>query len=292
MEAQVRFSSGEQRLKDAIEGMLEVFTIPVIMQKILQVVEDERASNVDLVNVVQLDPALTARVLATANTAHYGFRRNITSLRSAIGVLGFEMLRNLAISVSVFKSGSTVDREYQNNLWHHSFEVALAASLIAEKTGVVRKKDAYLVGLIHDLGRAILYQIHGKDYVHVFNNGLEGLLEREEGVFGANHSQAGAWFVDKYRFPKECTLAIEFHHEPTAIPFNADKYARNLAYIVYLADCMVFECSMSERADAVISPGHQEVLNRLHLDENAVSDILAEFAGFEDMVKEVYCSVG
>lgn len=292
MEAKVLKKCGKEQIKDAIEGMLKVYTIPAVMQKILKVVEDERASIADLVGVVQLDPALTAKVIATANTASYGFRRNIASLASAAVVLGFKMVKSLAVSVSVFKCTSRADCEYPRDLWHHSFEVALGASLLAEKTGMVKKEEAFLAGLIHDLGRAILFQIHGEKYVKVFNAGLEGLLEREAGIFGADHSQVGAWFVDKYKFPKECVLAVEFHHGPDGIGSGAGKYARNLASTVYAADCMVSEREKSGRTDLVLSPNHREILKSLNLDEDGVKEVKEEFAGLEGVIREFYSSCG
>jgi putative nucleotidyltransferase with HDIG domain len=292
MEAKVLTGGGKQKIKDAIEGMLKVYTIPAAMQKILQVVEDERASILDLVNVVQLDPALTARILATANTASYGFRRNVSSLAGAAMALGFNMIKSLAVSVSVFKCSNRGDCEYQRDLWHHSFEVAIVASLLAEKTGTVKKEEAFLAGLIHDLGRAILYQLHGDKYVRVFNNGLAGLLEREEGIFGASHSQVGSWFVDKYKFPKECVLALEFHHDPSDPCLNGDKYARNLASVVYVADCAVSEAEKAGRADLAISPDHREILSRLRLDENSIKEVMEEFAGLADKVKDFYSGNG
>lgn len=292
MEAKVLKRCGKEKIKDAIEGMLKIHTIPAVMQKILDVVEDERASIADLVGVVQLDPALAAKVIGTANTASYGFRRNVSSLASASVVLGFKMVKSLAVSVSVFKCSNRTDCAYTRELWHHSFEVALGASLLAQKTGMVKKDEAFLAGLIHDLGRAILYQIHGEKYVKVYDAGLEGLLEREAGIFGADHSQVGAWFVDKYKFPKECVTAVEFHHRPEEIGAGADKYARNLASIVYVADCMVPENEKDGRTDPVLSPAHAEILKSLHLDDDKLKEVKEEFAALEGAIREFYSSCG
>ena len=292
METKAPKQCGKEKIKDAIEGMLKVYTIPAVMQKILHVVEDERSSIADLVGVVQLDPALTAKVIGTANTACYGFRRNISSLASAAVVLGFKMVKSLAVSVSVFRCSNRTDCAYPRELWHHCFEVAVLAGLLAEKTGMAKKDEAFLAGLIHDLGRAILYQIHGEKYVKVFNAGLEGLLEREAGIFGADHSQVGAWFVDKYKFPKECVLAVEFHHAPEEIGPGADRYARNLASIVYIADCMVSERENSGRSDLVLSPDHAVILESLHLDEEGMKEADDEFSGLDGMIRDFYSSCG
>ncbi len=292
METRVPKKLGKDKIKDAIEGMLKVYTIPAVMQKILTVVEDERSSIADLVGVVQLDPALTAKVIGTANTACYGFRRDISSLASAAVVLGFKMVKSLAVSVSVFKCSNQTDCAYPRELWHHCFEVAVGASLLAEKTGMAKKDEAFLAGLVHDLGRAILYQIHGEKYVKVFNAGLEGLLEREAGIFGADHSQVGAWFVDKYKFPKECVLAVEFHHNPEEIGSASDRYSRNLASIVYAADCMVSGREQTGRSDLALSPDHAAILSSLHLDDDAMKEAGDEFAGLDGVIRDFYSACG
>jgi putative nucleotidyltransferase with HDIG domain len=280
--------SEREKLRASVESILKVYTIPVILKKVLEVVADERASVSDLVEVIQHDQALSSKIVATANTAFYGFRRNISSIPGAAMTLGFNMVRSLAVSVSVFR-GSSGDHAFLRELWQHSFETALVTSLIAERTGLVKKEDAFLAGLIHDLGRAILYQIHGEKYLRVAGDASEdGLSEKEAAAFGAAHSLVGAWFVEKYRFPKECVLAIERHHEPEKC--DGGKTARDIASMVHLADLL----SLKGKEDAIVDDAAEKrlaaIMESVYLGQDGLSEIREKLSEMEEMIKEFYAS--
>lgn len=277
-----------EKLRVTVESILKVYTIPVILKKVLEVVANERASVSDLVEVIQHDQALSSKIVATANTAFYGFRRNISSIPGAAMTLGFNMVRSLAVSVSVFRCASG-DLAFLRKLWQHSFESALVSSLIAERTGLVKKEDAFLAGLIHDLGRAILYQIHGEKYLKVTKDASEdGLSEKEAAAFGADHSRVGAWFVDKYRFPKECVLAIEHHHEPEKC--DGVKTARDIASIVHLADLL----SLKGKEDATVDDAAEKrlaaIMESVYLDQDGLNEIREKLSEMDEMIKEFYAS--
>lgn len=279
--------TAEKEMRATVEGILKVYTIPVILKKVLEVVENERSSISDLVEVIQHDQALSSKIVATSNTVFYGFRRNISSIPNAAVILGLNMVRSLAVSVSVFRCASG-DLAFLKKLWQHSFETALAASLISERTGLVKKEDAFLAGLIHDLGRAILYQIHGEKYLRLSAEGAEeGLPDREVAAFGASHSQVGAWFVDKYRFPKECVFAIEYHHDPENHEEN--NTAKTLASIVHLADFIAMK-GKKEMASEPPSEKLAGIMKAIYLDEQGVEEIKEKLSGMEDMIKEFYAS--
>lgn len=275
-----------ERLRETVESILKVYTIPVILKKVLEVVADDRASVADLVEVIQHDQALASKIVATANTAFYGFRRNISSIPSAAVTLGFNMVRSLAVSVSVFKCASG-DLEFLRRLWQHSFETALASSLIAERTGLVKREDAFLAGLIHDLGRAILYQIYGEKYLRVTGDAPDrGVAEKEAAAFGADHSRVGAWFVDKYKFPKECVLAIEHHHDPAGC--EGFKAARDIASIVHLADHL----SLNGEEDGALDEAAKErlagVMRSVYFGEDGLNEVREKLSDMSEMIHEFY----
>ena len=277
-----------EKLREKVESVLKVYTIPVILKKILEVVADERSSVSDLVEVIQHDQALSTKIVATANTAFYGFRRNISSIPSAAVTLGFNMVRSLAVSVSVFRCASG-DLAFLKRLWEHSFETAVAAGLVAERTGLVRKEDAFLAGLIHDIGRAILYQIHGEKYLRVTWDAAEDALpEKEAAAFGADHSVVGAWFVDKYRFPKECVLAIEHHHDPE----NCDgaRSTSVMAAVVYLADRISVIGKEQAPGDEATKMRLAAIMESVYLDEAGLNEVKESLSEMSEMIKDFYVS--
>lgn len=281
-----RNGSESGKLRETVESILKVYTIPLILKKVLDVVANDRASVADLVDVIQHDQALSSKIVATANTAFYGFRRNISSIPIAAVTLGFNMVRSLAVSVSVFKCASG-DLAFLKRLWRHSFETALAASLIAERTGLVKREDAFLAGLIHDLGQAILYQIYGEKYLRVTGRAAESRIEeREAAAFGAGHSLVGAWFVDKYKFPKECVLAIEHHHDPEGC--EGVKAARDIASIVHLADHLSLNGDDAAALDDESKNRLFSVMQSVYLDDSGLNEVREQLSEMSEMIHEFY----
>jgi len=275
-----------EKLKAHVETMLRVYTIPVILKKILDVVSDEKSSVADLVEVIQHDQALSSKIVATANTAFYGFRRNISSIPSAAVTLGFNMVRSLAVSVSVFRCASG-DLAFLRRIWQHSFETAIVSGLIAERTGVAKKEDAFLAGLIHDLGRAILYQIYGEKYLKATLGVVEDrVTDKEIAAFGATHSQIGAWFVDKYRFPLECVVAVHYHHDPQSA--EGSKAARDLASIIHLADYVSLKSSKEDESDEEAEKKLTEVMESVYIDHDGLGEIREQLSEMSDMIQDFY----
>ncbi len=277
-----------EKLRETVESILKVYTIPVILKKVLEVVAEERSSVADLVEVIQHDQALSSKIVATANTAFYGFRRNISSIPSAAVTLGFNMVRSLAVSVSVFRCASG-DLAFLKRLWEHSFETALAASLVAERTGLVKKEDAFLAGLIHDLGRAILYQIYGEKYLRVTAGASEETISaKETNAYDVDHSLVGAWFVDKYRFPKECVLAIEHHHYPE----NCDGAGSIgvMAAIVHIADRISVIGKDGAELDEAAKKRLAGAMESVYLDEEGLNEVREHLSEMSEMIGEFYAS--
>ncbi len=275
-----------EELKALVENMVNVSTIPMTLKKVIEVVGDENSSTSDLVKVIEHDQSLASRIIAVSNSAFYGFRGQVKSIPHAAVILGFDMVRNLAVSVSLFKATNSL--KYLEKLWIHSFKVAMASSLLAERTGLVKKENAFLAGLINDLGRVILYQLYGDEYIKASSSGREVLLEREEEAFGATHSMVGKWFADSYKFQKECVLSIEAHHAPERYLTNYRAGSLHLIPIVYLADMLVSEGEEGFEFDLSPSPNHAEIMEAIYLDETGLREVKEALSGQEDEANTFY----
>lgn len=275
-----------EELKAMVENMGNVSTIPMTLKKVIEVVGDDRSSIADLVKVIEHDQSLASRIIAVSNSAFYGFRGQVKSIPNAAVILGFDMVRNLAVSVSLFKSTNSL--KFMEKLWVHSFEVATASSLVADRTGLVKKEDAFLAGLINDLGRVILYQLYGDEYLKASSAGRGVLLEREEETFGATHSMVGRWFADAYKFQKECVLSIEAHHAPERYLSNYRAGSLQLIPIVYFADLIVSGDKEGFEFDLTPSPKHAEIMEAVYLDPAGLKEIKKELSGLEEVLNDFY----
>jgi putative nucleotidyltransferase with HDIG domain len=187
---------------------------------VIALVEDANASADDLRVVIERDPALAARILKVANSSLFGFSRRIDTLRHAISLLGFRSVRNLVLGASmkeVFKRFGLPERL----LWEHATRAgAVAASLTDHPAIDIDREEAFVVGLLHDLGKIALLNAAPDEYAQVvarvYSDGVS-FVEAERDVFGFDHAQLGALVAEKWKLPPRLESAIRLHHTPEAL---------------------------------------------------------------------------
>lgn len=197
----------------------EISTLPEVALRIIQLVNDPRSNVQDLVDVIANDPALSSRVLRTVNAAAHGVK--ITRLPQAISLLGFRRVRNLATTAlvaSMFKRPGNVGPYNRATLWKHMVSVALAARLIARAAGRTDFEDAFLAGLLHDIGIILEDQYVHRRFKHLMLQLAEGvpLPTQERNALGFTHTMLGERIADKWKFPAFIRSSIAHHHNAEA----------------------------------------------------------------------------
>lgn len=224
-------------LEDTVDRIHSVSSLPTIVAQVLEVVNDDNSSVADLKRVVESDPALTSRVLRTVNSAAYGLRTSVDSIHKAIGLLGFNEVRNLAVTASVaeiFRQEELVGAYQRRGLWKHMVSVAIIARMVALRSGIKSFEEVFMGGLLHDLGIILIDQYLHADFVKMMKSLPEDktLWMHEREVFGFDHTQLGARVGENWRFPASSIAVIRFHHDPQrAKPEN-----RSLVQVVEVAN--------------------------------------------------------
>ena len=275
-------------LRIKIEGLREFSTVSAVLNKVIDIVDDESSSVEDLEMVIEHDQALAARIVRMANAAFYGQSRNVDDISRAIMILGSDMVKCIAIAVSVFDTKNRGHLRELNKMWCHSFYVATASGKLAEKTGLVKNETAFFAGLIHDMGRVILYNLFHNEYMNITFFDMERLLSIEEERFGAPHPLAGAWFAERCLFPEGCVRSTEFHHNPEVYLSNKRYQDCHLIPIVYLADFLASRKNKGFDADCMVSDFHNEALEGIGMDETGLEDVSAIMDDMEDEMKGFY----
>jgi len=276
-----------ENLRIEVEGLRSASTIPLILKKVLKIVEDERSTPADLEEVIKHDQSIVSRIVGMANAAFYRQSRRVGDISHAILILGFDMVKSIAISVTVFNM-LKVNQGEISRLWSHSFEVAVLARVLAEKTGHVPREMAFLAGLLHDIGRALLFQLFDEQYLRICKSGNGNLLERERESFGAPHPEVGAWFTEKYLLPRECIIPIQFHHAPEMCLTNELLSSAYLVYILYLADYIVSKDKEGFEADGFVSPQHQEIIEVMGLADSWIDHLEDWLGEIEETTRDFY----
>lgn len=229
--------SKADRVRRITDAVLSLPVLPTVTSKILQVVDHPKANAGMLADLVSRDQVLTAKVLKMANSSFYGFSREIGTVRQAVVLLGFNTLRDLSLSSSVFN----LFRGQQNNphfnvseFWKHSTGVGLASRMLAERFHIGDASFAFTAGLLHDLGKVVFNQYMPMEYLQVmkkvFADGEE-LCMAEMDVLGASHDQVGAWLARRWKLPESLEVVMANHHHPEKAKDSAP-----ICMLVQLAD--------------------------------------------------------
>lgn len=192
--------------------------------KIISLANNLSTSPTDMVNAITLDPTLTARILRLINSAYFG-GRSVSSLNRAVILLGFNTIKNIALSLAVLSSIKVKEsfRWFTNDqFWEHSLACAIAAKSMAKAMDVsaVEVEEYFIAGLIHDMGMAALIQISPEmERIYAPSYRPEAArhdLEKE--ILGVSHAELSGMMARKWKFPASLAFAIEFHHSPLSAP--------------------------------------------------------------------------
>jgi putative nucleotidyltransferase with HDIG domain len=227
----------EEHLHELVASISNISTLPTVAARIMEVVNDSTASASDLKDVVECDPALTARILKTVNSSYFSVQSRVGNLQHAISLMGFNTVRNLAVTHSVsgiFKRESEVASYSRMDLWRHMVSVGMSARMIARRLKNPQFEEAFMAGLLHDIG-VVLLDEHAHEafctaVISVTPDRELCVCERE--VFGFDHSDLGATVADQWRFPESIIEGIRWHHTPQA----SSEANRSMVCILSLAD--------------------------------------------------------
>jgi HD-like signal output (HDOD) protein len=246
----------QEIVDDAIRSISHIATLPEITLKIIELVEDPASTAQDLHSIIANDPALCSRILKVVNSAFYGLPRQIGSINRAIVLLGLNAVKNIAIAASLtrlFRGGHLCPTFSARDLWIHSIATAAAGKLICDELKLGLPDEAFLAGLIHDIGIMVEMQAQRKELVAVFEQmpfDDEGtpqadMRELERKLLGADHEAFGAGLCEAWKFPKSFTYVTGHHHDPLSLPGGS----RTLACVVYAADRLAGEMGYGFRGD-------------------------------------------
>jgi HD-like signal output (HDOD) protein len=270
-----------QVVNAAIQEISHIATLPEITLKIIELVEDPSSTAQDLHKIISNDPALCSRILKVVNSSFYGLPGQIGSINRAIVMLGLNAVKNIAIAASLaklFRGGELTPSFAARDLWLHSVGTAAATKVMGDTLGFALGDEAFLGGLIHDIGIMVEMQYDRNKLIEVIEglnideNGVPqgSFLEREQQIFGADHQEFGAALCEKWKFPANLKYVTGHHHDPMALPSEN----RNLAAMIYVAERLVAGINPDAfRLDLPTLDLDPAVVDLLKLTPKAVEDV-------------------
>jgi putative nucleotidyltransferase with HDIG domain len=223
-------------------------TLPAVAIEAIRLMEGEESTFASVADLLRMDQVLAGRILHFANSAFVGSRRKISSISQAITILGLNAVRSIILSASIFDYFSeefALRQQRLLNFWLHSIGVGVTAELLAGKLGFPKPEDAYIAGLLHDIGKLACYTQYPAEFEEIWKElekqgsfGTNGSqpLEIERRILGTDHIETGRQLAEQWGFPPILTQAIWLHHQPvfeTILPSET-----NLPKLIRFADVL------------------------------------------------------
>jgi signal transduction histidine kinase/HD-like signal output (HDOD) protein len=281
-------TTDEVYLRHCLEALDSLPTLPVIALEAIKRALSPDASIEDLAEVIELDPPLAAMALRVANAPYDGRAGNITSLKTALSKLGYPVLRGIALSVPALDLFSDRQADYgldPGGLWLHSIGTAVWARELANRVSPpVDPEEAFLSGLLHDIGKVFLCSQMKDSYRHIVSRATERgtpLCRAERDSIGYDHADVGHWILENWGIPVLYRSVVQHHHNP-ARDFLDGSYPHALCRVVHLANRL----SHGYRADKGGSPGPDEIGARFLRGLSLSPETLEGIAGEIDPILE------
>lgn len=218
-------------------AMARLPSLPQALLRIMDLAERDDVGLAEIGAVVAQDSGLSAKVLSTANSAYYNRGRSLTGIDQCLSVMGAAQVRRIALNQSVaelfgrFQKAGGFDLRYY---WFHVLCVAITARELAKRLEYPNTDEAYLAGLLHDVGQLALLAVAPDQYLPLFKTatGEQRLMAEEQKAFGLTHPEVGAWLAQRWNLHSFFADALLYHHEPLA----RVRDAHALAQVVNLAN--------------------------------------------------------
>ncbi len=264
-------------------------TLPAIVIQVIQTTNNPGSSARDLNKIIMNDQAIVAKILQMANSSFYGLSAKVNNLNRAITLLGFNTVRSLALSISVvdhFKGQSSSEYFNRGKFWEHSMGVAMLSKMLADKhgSGKINPDEAYISGLLHDIGIIILDQFFQEKFADILKLIYEGdmnFLEAEETIIGRDHARFGAVVTEAWNYPETLVATIANHHNKDYDGDHAD-----FIHAIYLANILEYKFTGNSE-DKRAPEADPEILAKFIPDDEHMDVIKVKFEAETERNREI-----
>jgi putative nucleotidyltransferase with HDIG domain len=257
-----------EKLARIVRDVEQLPPMPTSVMRIMRALENPKTSASHIADLLSLDQALTANVLRMANSALMGYGPTCASVQDAVTRIGFQRVRSLIMGAAAATQLNQRLAGYRlaSDEWsHHAVVAASTARYFADAVHYPLSEEAYIAGLLHDIGKVVLDRYMREAYQNVLTLMSEQALQMwqaEEQIFGIDHGAVGGLMAANWQFPASLANAIKFHHWPS---FAGQTHQR-LAAIVNIANALAPRPA-TDKAASNLTEVHPEALRILNLDE-------------------------
>jgi HD-like signal output (HDOD) protein len=242
------------RLEDLISYDMKISSPPMIFLLINETMKNPKSSVLDIAEIINKDQGLTARLLKMANSPLYGFPYKIETITQAISILGTQQINDLILATTVLSLFKGIPEELIDleSFWNHSIACGISARIIATFRREPNLERFFVAGILHDIGRLILYTKMPElstELLEKYREG-EGLLYMvEQEIIGFDHGDIGGLLAEKWKLPLSTKEMVQFHHRP----YVSTHFPTETA-IIHLADILAHAMELGSSGERFVPP--------------------------------------
>ena len=277
-----------ERIERIIEEISELRPVSEIGNRVADITSNPNSSLTELVDIIKYDHAITANLLRICNSAYFGLKKKIASIKQAVAYLGLNKVASLVVLGNSADNFKKAQRGYDLNegeLWKYSVSSALIAEDLAEKKRLNNISLIFTSALLKDIGKVIL-STYVKDSFEDINKAVQNrgltFIDAEREVIGIDHAELGARVAEKWNFDSPMVDIIRNHHDPDKAPPDDLSIP-----IVYLADSICMMIGIGVGSDGLAYRYHQDIVDRLNFSDIDLQETIANFWGKIKAVEEL-----
>ncbi|QDU10799.1 HDOD domain-containing protein [Gimesia aquarii] len=209
----------EKKLNEIFKIVRKVPPLPEVAQELSRLAGDPKATAQDMASVAETDSGLAAQILRVVNSSFFGFSRQINTIPQAIVVLGTHGVRNIALGLAVTALRPNLSKDAPlfkvDDFWRHSLSVAIGARQLAKHLAICDPEEAFLAGLLHDIGKLLLIEAYSDQYIALITTAHShqlALHTLENAKLGLNHAEVGFALCERWKIPQSVAHTVQNHH--------------------------------------------------------------------------------
>lgn len=252
---------------EQLQSVTDLPTLPPVFLNIMRLMRDPDTPIKEVARVVESDPAIAMKLLRLINSSFYGLARTVDSVHQAIVLLGANALKNVVISVSIFKTMNSQDKSSaifnREAFWLHSIGCGLAARCLGKRLGFERDEEGFIAGIIHDIGKVVLDKYFHDELAAVVDQVRQkkiSFYQAEQEVLGISHAEIGAFLAENWKLPEKLVEVIDRHHN-----FNPESESAHLAALIQVSDMVTRRYRIGSGGDDLIPDVDPLVWGHLNL---------------------------
>ncbi len=259
-----------------VAGITQVASLPEIYTKIELAMGNPKSSSKYLADILSEDTALTARILRLANSSFFCYPGKIETVTQAVTLIGTRQLREIVLASSIVGVFKDLPEELvdMKSFWQHSIACGVACRVISTLRREANVETAFVSGLLHDIGRLVLYKERSVEMGELLKDCLKNhtlLYQAEQNVFGFNHALLGGLLLKEWKLPARLIETTTCHHAPV----GAKEYVIETA-TVHVADILANALQSADSGEKFTPPMWPRAWQLLGVEEGNVGLIADE----------------